>query len=97
MVWDACFDSQVVSPQRVHAQGKLMLRGYENGNWEYVQVEDALGHSSSMSAALVGISRQAVIQDNGELQIACSSQLALKFRLPCKAGLAGTCNGLQLS
>ncbi len=56
-----------MSPQRVHAQGKLVLRGYENSNWEYVRVTDALGNSTSMSATLLGTSSQALIQDEGGL------------------------------
>ena len=87
----------MVNPQRVHAQGKLVLRGYENSDWEYVRVEDALGNSTSMSAALLGMSSQALTQGDGGLQVSCYIQLGVTFRLPRKKSQRGICNDLQSS
>ena len=45
-----------------------MLHNYENSDWEYVRVKDALENGFNMSAALLDISSQALIQDDGGLQ-----------------------------
>ena len=76
LTWDVCFALQVVKSQHVRAQGKLVLRDYENSNWEYVRVNNAFGNSTSMGATLLGMSGQAPIQDNGGLQVICFIQLA---------------------